>query len=115
MTDYRSCLRTSNPEIARIWNEICDDADQRLVAWIAYLRGQGFKAAHPNDGWVNRSVNSLQFVYPHFNDGAKAGDKVMLGWPGKQAGETEYPRAVVLTGLKTGLFTTAWNFEDAQP
>ena len=41
----------------------------------------GFKAAHPNDGWIDRENNELMFCYPQFNDGADVGDKVMLGWP----------------------------------
>lgn len=45
------------------------------------LRRNGVKAAHPDDGWVNRERNGVRFCYPQFNDGAGVGDTVALGWP----------------------------------
>ncbi|WP_206687265.1 hypothetical protein, partial [Streptococcus pseudopneumoniae] len=48
--------------------------------WVADLRAAGYKAAHPNDGWVNRGSMELFLSYPQFNDGAGIGDFVMLGW-----------------------------------
>jgi len=49
--------------------------------WISKLKSQGVKAAHPNDGWVDRENNVVRFAYPQFNDGVKVGDTIVLGWP----------------------------------
>lgn len=49
--------------------------------WIADLRRQGVKAAHPDDGWVDRNVGRVHLCYPQFNDGLKVGDLLALGWP----------------------------------
>lgn len=49
--------------------------------WIEMLRRNGIKAAHPDDGWVDRSENSIHFSYPQFNDNPQVGDLIMLGWP----------------------------------
>ena len=48
--------------------------------WIDQLKEQGFKACHPNDGWVDRKENRVWFQYPQFNNGVQIGDKIMLGW-----------------------------------
>jgi hypothetical protein len=49
--------------------------------WIADLRSQGVKAAHPDDGWVDRDENKVHLCYPDFNDGLVVGDLLALGWP----------------------------------
>lgn len=49
--------------------------------WIADLRKDGVKAAHPDDGWVDRERNKVHLCYPQFNDGLKVGDLLALGWP----------------------------------
>lgn len=49
-------------------------------AWIADLRAQGVKAAHPDDGWVERETNKVHLCYPDFNDGLEVGDLLALGW-----------------------------------
>lgn len=82
-------------------------------AWIARLRAEGYKAAHPNDGWVDRKKNIITFCYPHYNDGAKAGDLVMLGWSCER-----WNRPVRLLGPATGLAGGNWGrwfFEDVGP
>jgi hypothetical protein len=53
---------------------------QEQKNWIENLRKKGYKAAHPNDGWVDRDENIITFMYPQFFDNAKVGDYVMLGW-----------------------------------
>lgn len=57
------------------------DRDYRAQesAWVAELRAAGVKAAHPNDGWVNREKNYFQLAYPQFNDGLAVGDLAALG------------------------------------
>ncbi|MEL6237035.1 MAG: hypothetical protein AAFO57_00200 [Pseudomonadota bacterium] len=80
------------------WATICRDAQVAEDAWIAKLRADGVKAAHPDDYWVDRKTNVLQLVYPHFNDGVKVGCTVALGSP------TGY-RLVKLTGYRRGSFS----------
>src|SRR5690606_12785486 len=48
--------------------------------WIKELRKKHIKAAHPDDGWVNRDENYINFCYPHFRDTIKVGDLILLGW-----------------------------------
>jgi len=52
-----------------------------MAEWIKRLRSQGVKAAHPNDGWINRELKRIDFVYPDFYDGVVIGDRVALGTP----------------------------------
>jgi hypothetical protein len=51
--------------------------------WIADLRARGVKAAHPDDGWVDRAENKVHLCYPDFNDGLAVGDLLALGWPSR--------------------------------
>lgn len=62
------------------WTKTCLEGHRRERAYIAALRARGIKAAHPDDGWVKHETNELHFCYPHFNDGAKTGDLVALGY-----------------------------------
>ena len=103
-------LVSGKPEVVARWHEICDQADNDQKKWIAGLRSAGFKASHPNDGWVDREHNHLMFAYPQFNDGADVGDLVMLGWP---TDKEEKLRPVRLTSLIEGMFITKYGFEDA--
>lgn len=48
-------------------------------AWIDTLIEKGYKAAHPNDGWVNREEKSVRFAYPDFNLFPQIGDLIALG------------------------------------
>lgn len=75
-----------------------------LIQWVSSLREQGVKAAHPDDGWVNRDKDEVQFVYPQFMDGVSNGSIVALGWPDKY-------RLVELTSLRTTVFgSQIWSF-----
>lgn len=56
-------------------------ASDQTLCYVHRLRAEGIKAAAEDNGWVNRTYNTLQFVRPIFNDGAKAGDLVALGAP----------------------------------
>ena len=68
-------------------------------AWIKGLREKGVKAAHPDDGWVNRKENTIKFVYPQFFDNPQVGYLVALGWP------WEKTRIVRLTEeVETGVY-----------
>jgi len=80
--NYRGCLVASaSPEFAAIWHRVCDDAERERAAWVAMLRAAGVRAAHPNDGWVDREACVVDFCYPYFNDGCSAGDTIALGSP----------------------------------
>lgn len=105
--DIRQCV-SGNAEFVSKWHQICDEHDERERAWIQGLRERGSKAAHPNDGWVNRETNEVVFAYPQFNDGAGIGDLVMLGHAGYKN-----QRPVRLIAQRHG-FLLYWQFEDVE-
>jgi hypothetical protein len=74
-------------DIVALAVQVDRDMEREKQEWIAQLRSIGIKAAHPDDGWVNRKKSEhhdfVQFCYPQFNDGVQAGDKIALGWPDK--------------------------------
>ncbi|TET74376.1 MAG: hypothetical protein E3J43_09945 [Candidatus Heimdallarchaeota archaeon] len=95
MTSEDGLLTTSNPDNFHhvvSYNQICREHENEKTAWIKELREQGFKAAHPNDGWVDRKNDSFQLGYPQFDDGIAVGDKVMLGF---KKGDCELPVKVI--------------------
>ena len=102
-------LVSGDPEFVARWHKICDEYEVEEKQWISQLRKQGFKAAHPNDGWVDRKNNKLHLAYPQFNDGAKVGDKVMLGWP---TDKPEKLRPVRLTKACSQFLVQWFTFED---
>jgi hypothetical protein len=55
------------------------ESKQKEKEWIESLIEQGYKAAHPDDGWVNREENYVQFSYADFNLNPQVGDLVALG------------------------------------
>ena len=70
-----------DPAILEVFREIVWESVRTQNAWIDALRAAGIQAAHPDDGWVDREKNRVQFVYPQFNAGARPGDLIALGWP----------------------------------
>lgn len=64
----------------RAYNEVCLKAEEDERKWIADLRATGVKAAHPDDGWVDRIRNHVVLAYPQFNDGLEVGDLLALGY-----------------------------------
>jgi hypothetical protein len=89
--------------------------DRRMAdeqrAWVAELRAQGVKAAHPDDGWVKRDRNTVHLCYPQFDDGLRAGDLLALGRPA----EYRIVRVVVWRSWRTALDDShgEWTFESA--
>lgn len=71
--------------VVELWKKIGDDMRTEEQKWIADLRSIGIKAAHPDDGWIERKKSEhhdfVQFCYPQFDDGVAVGDKIALGWP----------------------------------
>ena len=81
--DYESkdgLCKSNNAEFIHTWNEVGKKMEDEERRWIEYLRSQGVKAAHPDDGWVDRENNNVLLQYPQFNDGVKIGDTIALGW-----------------------------------
>lgn len=72
-------LATGTSEFVNHWRRVCDDLERAHRAWIARLRAEGVKAAHPDDGWVDRIRSTVTLSFPDFNDGAATGDLVALG------------------------------------
>ena len=66
-------------DIIERWDRVAKERGIAAAQWIRFLRQIGVKAAHPDDGWVNRDNNSVFFCYPQFNDKPKAGDLICLG------------------------------------
>ncbi len=73
-------MASGRPDLVARWTQICHEAHDLEVAWLSMLRREGIKAAHPDDGWVNRQKNTVHFAYPQFDDGAGIGDRIALGW-----------------------------------
>lgn len=63
-----------------IFDVACIRYEQDLNQWIKQLKQEGFKALHPNDGWVDREKNIITLAYPSFDNDCKVGDKIMLGF-----------------------------------
>ena len=72
-------FRKDKANFVSTYNQICTEYVNKEKEWIKNLRAAGFKAAHPNDGWVDRKNYTVIFVYPQFDDGAGVGDIIMLG------------------------------------
>jgi hypothetical protein len=69
-------------------------------AWIERLRDEGVRAAHPDDGWVNREESYVSLMYPQFNDGLATGSLLALGWPGDNKGVFSGYRIVRVTEIR---------------
>ena len=91
----KDCVQGDHPFVAHA-HAIVDKMKAEEEQWIEDLRKQGFKAAHPNDGWVDRERKEVHLQYPQFNDGVKQGDRIMLGW----ASQPDKNVAVVITAIR---------------
>lgn len=88
--------------------EISRNYEKSEQEWIISLKKDGIKAAHPDDGWVDRTKNIVQFVYPQFNSGVNIGDYIVLGSPDKY-------RVVKVINIEIRKFltvSTLYTFED---
>lgn len=88
-------IRTDDTEFAKKWTASCLEAQQEQDEWIKLLRLDGIKAAHPDDGWVNRQENKISLVNPQFNDGVNVNSIVAIGDPDKY-------RLVIIIKVETG-------------
>lgn len=64
---------------------------ERERQWCDELREAGIRAAHPDDGWVDRQANTVRLEYPQFAGRLEVGDLIALGQP-------ERYRVVRITG-----------------
>lgn len=84
MTRHRSrdgLCASSDPAVVAQWDSIGHEMQVEQERASAELRSLGVTAEHPDDGWVDRERNTVQLVYPAFNNSAKEGDVIALGWP----------------------------------
>lgn len=96
-----------NPSLIAECSKIATKMALEQAEWVDGLRARGVKAAHPDDGWVNRDKSQLHFCYPQFNDGAAVGDVVALGSP--QWGSVEpRTRLVRLIARDVSMFGIEW-------
>lgn len=72
---------SGDPAYVALWDSIAARQAAEQANSVAELRASGIKAAHPDDGWVNRERNTVHFAYPAFNDGVSVGDLIALGRP----------------------------------
>lgn len=108
------CGVSGLPDLVVRFASICRNMESEQEEWIAALRAAGVKAAHPDDGWVDRKNNTVKFVYPQFDDGATVGDLVALGWP-RWNSKTSAHRVVRLVEFQPGVFGGGvWKFENAE-
>jgi len=104
------CVRGGSPENIWAFAQAAREMEAEQDRWVAGLRAAGVKAAHPDDGWVDRVANSIILCYPQFNDGAGVGDVIALGSPPGSFGERT--RLVRIIGKRVGTFgNTYWSFE----
>lgn len=95
-------------EFVALHRRIAEKMEREQADWICHLRANGVKAAHPDDGWVDRQKNTIRFQYPQFNDGVGIGDLVALGWPSSKT------RIVEIIGREeTMLAGERWAFKPA--
>ena len=77
------CVRSNGSkagdDFVALYNKTSQQFASKEREWIHELREQGVKASHPDDGWVNREENYVQFSYPQFYENPKVGDKIALG------------------------------------
>lgn len=99
-------------EAVTMMQGIASTMEQQQAAWIAELRAAGVKAAHPDDGWVDRELDTVYFCYPQFDDGVSVGDLIALGWP-QWSRKKKQHRIVRVIGITCGPFQQRWAFEAA--
>jgi hypothetical protein len=76
-------LQSNDATAVESWNASSARMADETAQATERLRAEGVTAAHPDDGWVDRTRSCVQFVYPQFNDGVSVGDLIALGWEWK--------------------------------
>jgi hypothetical protein len=104
-----SCVAHGATECMAIYRGVASQMQDEQDDWVSRLRACGVKAAHPDDGWVNRQENTVTLQYPQYDDGAGVGDLVALGWP--------YGHRLVRLTERVPLWYSPsgkWKFEEAE-
>ena len=109
--DLMRCV-SGDPDAVATFASISRSMESDQNAWIASLRAAGVKAAHPDDGWVDRERDTVFFCYPQFDDGVAIGDLIALGWPQWNSTKPQH-RIVRVIGKTVGPFQERWAFEPA--
>ena len=110
--DFMKGMMSDHP-FAKHFKKICMNNYNKTTEWINKLIAEGYKAAHPDDGWVDRERNEVYLCYPHFDIGVDVGDKIVLGC-------SEKYRVVKITGKRKNTFSTKenpmihWKFEEVK-
>ena len=79
------------------YNKILYSQNDNRRNWIEQLKNSGVKAAHPDDGWVDRENNIVIMCYPYFNDELSIGDILALG-------DWNSHRLVCITNMQYSVF-----------
>lgn len=92
------------------WKQNCLKRQIEEDKWIESLRSKGVKAAHPDDGHVDRENNVIRMAYPDFNDGLEVGCLMALG------GRNEFRIVKIVDKIEeTSIFGPlfeSWKFEE---
>lgn len=59
--------------------DVITEDKRQTREWVEDLRQRGVRAAHPDDGWVNRDTNEVIMTYPYFCGNLKVNDIIVLG------------------------------------
>lgn len=109
MKKYIPLCETSDPAVADLWETICLEHQATHDKWVALMRNKGVVVAHPDDGWVDREKNTVEFMCPHFGEkNVRVGALVAIGNDRKWRLVTITQK---ITGMLGGLkweFTPAW-------
>lgn len=80
--DCGATVSNAQDEFAKCFVAAWKEREAKEKEWIKMLRTLGVAAAHPDDGWVNRDENTVQFCYPFFGGrDHNVGDLIALGTP----------------------------------
>lgn len=74
----------SRDQFLKQFATVCLEMDQAQTRWILALQSIGIKAAHADDGWIDRSSDYYDVVTlqsPLFDNGVRVGDMIALGDP----------------------------------
>ena len=105
MNKWDEMRNAASGDLVSAWVDSVNNAQKSESEWIKRLKREGYKAAHPNDRWVNRKDNKIHLCYPQFNDGLQVGDNIMFG---SSSGDE---RPVKIIGIEKGP-PTYYLFED---
>lgn len=76
-------MSTKDKKIGDLWITLISRIEEEEKEWVNALKKAGVKAAHPDDGWIDRTKNIVRFVYPYFYTNLAPGDVIALGRPGR--------------------------------